>query len=38
MKSLFAKLEEFDLPGEVLPDRHFDLLRHRGLVDVSVDL
>ena len=38
MKSLFAKLEEFDLPSEVLSDRQLDLLRYRGLVDVPVDL
>ena len=38
MESLLAKLKELDLPGEVLSDRLLNLLRHRGLVDVPVDL
>ena len=38
VEALFAKVKELQLPGEVLSDNVLDLLQHRGLVDVPVDL
>ena len=38
VKTLFAKLEKFNFPGEIFPDNFFGGLQNRRLVDVPVYL